>query len=242
MSPVHRTASLLTLIAAGALVLAGCATAASPAASGSPAATDATPLKVEAGWIDGGRQITLVTWGSSTCVPIASDVALQPDGAIAVTLDDGPADRACTADYAPRATLVGLPEGVDSAKRVDLVVASAQGQRGETALPGITAAAGDGATDYAPSAGWLGEDLIAILTWGSSTCAPVVQDVAASTATTVAVTFATPAENQPCTMDMAPRIALVSVEGLGVERAGADVVLSGGDAQFATPVTVPVLG
>lgn len=242
MNTARRTASLLALVAAGALALAGCATAASPAASGSPTVSEAEPAQVEAGWLDGGRQIALVTWGSSTCVPVASDVALQPDGALAVTLDDGPADRVCTADYAPRATLVGVPEGVDPAKGVDLVITTGQGHRGQATLTGIAGAMAGEATDDAPSAGWVDGDLIAILTWGSSTCAPVVQDAVASTPTTVAVTFATPAENRPCTMDMAPRVALASVGGLGVERAGASVVLSGGDAQFATPVTVPVLG
>ena len=43
-------------------------------------------------------------------------------------------------------------------------------------------------------------------------------------------------------MDMAPRATLISVAGLDVDDDGASVTLSGGDAQFATPVTVAVIG
>lgn len=242
MTPARRLAPFIGLLAAGAFALAGCAGGTSPAASGSPTASDAAPLQVEAGWLDGGRQIALVTWGSSTCVPTAADVAVQADGAIAVTLDNGPADRVCTADFAPRATLVGVPDGVDPAAGIDLVVSFAEGGRGETALPPLAGAPGGDAVAYAPSAGWVGDDLIAILSWGSSSCAPVVKDVAAPTPTEVAVTFADQPADQPCTMDMASRVALASVEGLGVERTGSSVVLSGGDAQFETPVTVSILG
>ena len=41
---------------------------------------------------------------------------------------------------------------------------------------------------------------------------------------------------------MAPRATLISVAGLDVDDDGASVTLSGGDAQFATPVTVAVIG
>ncbi|WP_448389480.1 hypothetical protein [Microbacterium aurum] len=247
MNPAPRSLSLLALLGAGVLLFAGCASGTAVAGAGSDASDgSASPagseLEVEAGWLDGGRQIALVTWGSSTCVPTAADVAVQADGAIAVTLDNGPADRVCTADFAPRATLVGVPDGVDPAAGIDLVVSFAEGGRGETALPSLAGAPGGDAVAYAPSAGWVGGDLIAILSWGSSSCAPVVEDVAAPTPTEVAVTFADQPADQPCTMDMASRVALASVEGLGVERTGSSVVLSGGDAQFETPVTVSILG
>ena len=49
-------------------------------------------------------------------------------------------------------------------------------------------------------------------------------------------------DDKPCTMDMAPRATLISVAGLDVDDDGASVTLSGGDAQFATPVTVAVIG
>lgn len=241
MNAARRPASILALLAGAALLLAGCATAATPAAGGSPTPTDGGAWELEAGWLDGGRQIALVTWGSSTCVPQASDVALQADGTLAVTLTEGPSDRVCTSDYVPRATLVGLPGDLDPAKGLDVVVTGPQGQRGDADLDELTGAVAGGATDYQASAGRVGDDLLAILTWGSSSCAPTIADVAATDAKTVAVTFATPAADTPCTMDMAPRVVLASIAGLGVDD-GASVTLSGGDAQFETPVTVPILG
>lgn len=247
MTATRRLGPVLALLAAGALLLAGCATGAASDATDAPTPSDpsAEVWKIEAGWVDGGRQIALVTWGSSSCPPTASDVTRQADGTLAVTLDEGPADRVCTSDFAPRATGVGLPDGIDPAQSVDIVVTGAQGQRGETTLAGLAGASGDAAgtaTDYLPSAGWVGDDLIAILTWGSSTCAPVVSDVAATDPANVSVTFTEGDETRPCTMDMAPRLALAEVSGLSISREAAHVTLTGGDAQFASPVTIPVIG
>lgn len=248
MNPAPRSLSLLALLGAGVLLFAGCASGTAGAGAGSDASDgSASPtgseLEVEAGWLDGGRQIALVTWGSSGCVPTATDATVQPDGALAVTLDDGAGDgaKACTADYAPRVTLVGVPEGVDPSKDLDLVVTDAHGSRGDTDIDGVAGLAAGGETDYAPSAGWIDDDLIAVLTWGSSSCAPQVETVEASDAKHVAVTFADLGD-RPCTMDMAPRATLVSVAGLGVDDDGTTLTLSGGDAQFATPVEVSVIG
>ncbi len=244
MTRASRSLSIFALIGAGALALAGCATSTSGAgssgASADPSAS-ASQLEVEAGWLDGGRQIALVTWGSSGCVPTAMDATVPADGALAITLSDGEADTACTADYAPRVTLVGVPEGVDPTKDLDLVVTDAHGVRGDTDIDGVAGLAAGGATDYAPSAGWVDDDLIAVLTWGSSSCAPQVEDVTAADPKNVTVTFADQ-DDKPCTMDMAPRATLVSVAGLGADDDGTTITLSGADAQFATPVTVPVIG
>lgn len=244
MTAARRTSSLLALIGAGALLLAGCASgAAVPASSGSASETPiGGEIRTEAGWLDGGRFIGIVTDGSSTCVPTATDATVQADGTLAVTLDNGPADKACTADMVPRVSLVGVPEGVDPTKDLDIVVTMAQGGRGDADLDGLDASqVKTGETDYLPSAGWVDDDQIAILTWGSSTCAPVVGDVTASDPKNVMVTFADLGD-KPCTMDMAPRATLISVAGLDVDDDGASVTLSGGDAQFATPVTVAVIG
>lgn len=241
MITARRTASLFVLLGAGALFFAGCATSAEgPAGSG--AASGATEIELEAGWLDGGRQIALVTWGSSSCVPTASEVTLQADGTIAVTFDSGPADQACTADYVPWVILAGVPEGVDPTQDVDIVVTDDLGGRGETGLDGAPGLAAGGSTDYLPSAGWVDDDLIAVLTWGSSSCAPQVEGIEASDSANLTVTFVTPPADQMCTMDMAPRALLVSVGGLEVDDDALSITLTGGDAQFETPVTVPVIG
>ena len=198
INPAPRSLSLLALLGAGVLLFAGCASGTAGAGAGSDASDgSASPtgseLEVEAGWLDGGRQIALVTWGSSGCTVASVAVGTQPDGALAVTLDDGAGDgaKACTADYAPRVTLVGVPEGVDPSKDLDLVVTDAHGSRGDTDIDGVAGLAAGGETDYAPSAGWIDDDLIAVLTWGSSSCAPQVETVEASDAKHVAAVGAT---------------------------------------------------
>lgn len=232
----RRTLTMLALLSAGALAFAGCASSSTPpAASPTDDAPVTTELEVDAGWLDGGRTVALVTQGSSTCVPSASDVTLQADGSVAVTLTD-PEGQPCTRDLVPRATLVQLPEGVDGAGAVDLVVTYGEA-RGETDLEGY---AGPAVDEYSPSAGWIDDGLFAILTYGSSSCAPVIEDVTVADGNQVTVTFVTPAADQVCTMDMAPRVVLASVEG--VDDDVATVTLTGGGVEFETPVTIEIVG
>lgn len=247
-----RRAGTIAALLGVALMLAGCATASvdpgivTEDPGDGPESGQATPqmeLEVGAAWIDGGRQIALVTSGSSTCVPSAQDAAVQADGTLAITLTLGDSADACTDDYVPRVTLLAVPEEVDPTQDVALVVTDDQGSRGETDIAGVAGYSADGPTDYAPSAAWVGDDWIALVTWGSSTCVPVVEDVAASDDVSVTVTFATPPADQMCTMDMGPRGTLVDVTGLGVAHADAlTLTLTGGDAQFETPVEVAVAG
>lgn len=233
----RRALALSAIVISGALALAGCASGSTPPAA-TPAATgDASALEVWAGWLDGGRAVAVVTQGSSSCVPTASAVDLQADGSVAVTLDNPTGDVVCTADYAPRASLVSLPAGVDATQKIALTVSLDGGAPGETVLSPY---AGPEVADYAPSAGWVGDGMLAILTWGSSSCAPTVKDAVAGQ-TDIAVTFADLPDGQPCTMDMAPRVALAHVDG-ATAASGMTATLSGGDAQFATPVTIPIAG
>jgi len=233
---VRRALALLTLVAAGAIALAGCGAATAPPA-GQPTSTGSSgPLDVSAGWLDGGRAVALVTHGSSSCVPSASEAALQADGSVAVTLADPTGDAVCTADYAPRASLVSLPEGVDAAATLELTVTLGD-SRGAVALDAYSGAT---VAEYAPSAGWIGPTSFAILTWGSSSCAPRVQSAVAN-GTDIAVTFFDLPADQACTMDMAPRVALASVE-VARGASAMTATLFGGDAAFATPVTIPIAG
>lgn len=234
----RRTLALFALIGAGALALAGCASSpATPSSSGSGAPVVGGELEeVDAGWLDGGRMVALVTQGSSTCVPTATDVTLQADGSVAVTLEDPAGNVACTRDYVPRASLVALPDGVNAGAELDLVVTYGEA-RGDTDLDAYSGAA---VAEFSPSAGWIDDDQFAILTWGSSSCLPVVESVAADTASSATVVFAEPAADQVCTMDMAPRVTLAQVDG--VDDDNATVTLTGGGAEFATPVTIPIAG
>jgi len=228
-----RAMAAAALLALGALTLAGCAGEQTGAGS-DPGGSE---IEVDAGWVDGGRMIALVTQGSSTCVPTATDVTVAADGTLDVTLHDPEGDVVCTRDYVPRATLVGLPEGVDAGAQLDIVVTYGDAGRGEADLD---AYAGAPVAEYSPSAGWIDDDQFAIVTWGSSSCAPVIESVDATSAAEVAVTFVTPAEDQVCTADMAGRVVLATVQG--VEDDEATVTLTGGGPEFAQPVTIPIYG
>lgn len=231
------TASALLLL--GALALSGCAS--TPGASSSPTPTapaTGEEIEVDAAWLDGGSMIGLVTQGSSTCVPAAGEVTLEADGTLSVVLEEVDPGRPCTRDYVSRVTLVGLPEGVDPTKELEIRVTGA-GLHGDTDLDGVPALAHAEVPEYSPTAGWVDDDEIVVLTWGSSSCAPVVADVKVTDPAGVTVTFVDPPADQICTADMAPRAVVIHAPGLDDDLDVA-LTLAGGGAEFATPVTIPV--
>lgn len=198
----------LALLAAG--MLSACASAgpgssSTPTSSSSPSGEEA---ELDAAWVDGGRMIAIVTQGSSTCVPTAGEPTYA-DGVLTVELEDPSDDTACTMDYVPRATLVGVPEGVDPTQDLEIKVTGTYA--GDTDLDGVPGLAAGGETDYLPSAGWADDGQFVIVTWGSSGCPPVVESVEATSSSEVTVTFATPPADQVCTMDMSPRATVAQV-------------------------------
>ena len=206
------------LAASLVVALAGCAeleptSAPIPSAEASGGSStdpsEAPSTDPAAAWLDGGRAIALVTWGSSStaCAPKAADVTAEGQ-TVTVALAGPPADTACTADFAPRATYVAVPDGVETTKDVTLSFRGDQFS-GRVTLPGRTSSASGGAEDMMPSAGWFASDGIVLLTWGSSSCPPVVQDVAEKDggATVSFVTDTTRA----CTRDLAPRLTVLEV-------------------------------
>jgi len=220
-----RALATAAVCACALLALTGCT-------SGSAPDDDATPVEptptaesdVAAAWLDEGRGIGVVTYGSSSCEPSLDAADIQTD-TLTVELSD-PADAPCTRDYVPRVTYVPAPEGVDPSADLRIVVEG--DYAGEVVLAGdarLTGAPGQ-PTEYAPSAGWVSEGMIAILTWGSSSCPPVVESAAVTGESEVTVTFETPPEDQVCTMDMAPRATLAAV-GVPDEPVGAALVLIG---------------
>lgn len=238
MTSARLLALPVVLLLAGG-VLAGCASSPSATPSSTPSTGDSTQAEIDAAWLDDGRIIGLVTTGSSTCVPAADEATLQADGSLAVTLVEPDADTACTRDLVPRVTLVEVPEGVDPSEDLAITV-TGDGYSGSADLEGVEGLTGGGMTDYLPSAGWTGTDgQFVLLTWGSSTCVPVVSDVAASGPAEVTVTFQTPPADQVCTMDMAPRATVAFVEGLE-EDVDVSLVLAG-SPEFDN-VRVPIYG
>jgi len=223
--------------------LSACATEQSePQQSGGAGGTGGTTdVEVDAAWLDGGRMVGLVTQGSSSCVPVADGATLSADGVLEVTLVE-PSTEVCTADMAPRVTAVPLPAGVDPSQDLQIEVAG-DGYRGDTDLDGVPGlAAPTGETEYLPSAGWVDDGAFAILTWGSSSCAPTIEDIEVTASDAVTVTFAEPEPDRMCTMDIAPRAVLAFPDGELDDDAPVTLTLTGGGPEFETPVTTTILG
>lgn len=233
----------LALVLAGAL--SACATPAGPGAGtgsvspsegGTPTADAGGDDDIEAAWLDGGRMIGLVTYGSSTCLPTAT-VGAVGGGVLEVELADD-AEAVCTRDLVPRVTLVPLAGEVDPSRDLEIRV-TGENYGGDVDLDGVPGLDPSGETDYHPSAGWADDDgLFVLLTWGSSGCPPVLESATATTPNEVTVTFATPPADQVCTMDMAPRGTVVQVDGDLDDDAEVFAVLTG-DA--FDNVRVPIL-
>lgn len=234
---------VLALILIGAL--SACATpagpgsggdSASPSDAGTPSADAGADDDIEAAWLDGGRMVGLVTYGSSTCLPTAS-AGEASEGVLEVELTDD-ADAACTRDLVPRVTLVQITGDVDPAQGLEIRVRG-EGYEDDVQLDGVPGLAGASETDYLPSAGWAGDDRFVVLSWGSSGCAPVLQSATVTSASEVAVAFEEPPADQVCTMDMAPRGLVVQVDGELDDDSEVFAVLTG--AEFDN-VRVPILG
>lgn len=233
----RRSVSALVGVALAALALTGCATggvnygAGGPGADEQPAAGD---LSVGAAWLAGGSLIAVVTEGSSTCTPFVEDAVLD-EGVLVVTLtEDTGEDRPCTDDLVKRGTVVGVPEGVEPGTGIDIQV-TMDGGFGETSLDGY---AGGAVDEYTPSAGWVDDQTFAVLTWGSSSCAPQVESATAAGPDAIELTFVDPPADQVCTMDMAPRVAVVTVDG-EVSR-DATISVSGGGADRGPSSSIPI--
>jgi hypothetical protein len=188
----------------------------------------------EAAWLDDGRMFAVVSWGSSTCIPMVDEVTVEGQ-TVSVTLVDADPDAACTADLAPRASAGALPEGIDPTQDVELVVTyndltddvDLDGDASLTGVPGSQ-------TEYAPSAGWFDDESLVLLTWGSSSCPPVVESVEGAGAAGT-VTFAAE-ENKPCTMDMAPRATIIAFGEDQTEDDAFQLTLVGANLDATVPV------
>lgn len=225
-----RALAALSVLAA-ALLFAGCtagpgSTAPTSSPGSSSGATDDSDDfdDIEGALLDDGRMFAVVTWGSSTCIPQVD--AVSADGqTVSVTLVDADADAVCTADMQQRASIGALPEGVDPTQDITLQVTygdvsddvDIDGDAAATGTPGST-------TEYLPSAGWVDDGTLVLLTWGSSSCPPVVESLDAATLT---ATFTTD-ETRMCTMDMAPRATLLDFGDDAVGDDAATLTLIGG--------------
>jgi hypothetical protein len=237
----RRNRTLLTGMGALALVsiaLAGCATPSGASPSDSPAAQQTIQPDPDLGaaWLDSGRMVGLVTLGSSTCVPGIADEAHYTDGVLHVELAAPPSDKPCTRDLVPRATLVDVPKDVDPGENLQIEV-TGDDYFGVVELDGVPGLDPSGETDYEPSAGWATvEGQFVILTWGSSTCIPAIEDVAATGPAQVTVTYVTPPTDQVCTMDMVAQGAVTAVNDLEEDSDVVAILTKGGFLGVKVPI------
>ena len=237
----QRNRILLTCLGALAvtsLALAGCATPAASAPSVSASAGQAIEADPDLGaaWLDSGRMVGLVTLGSSTCVPRVADEAQYTDDVLHVELAAPEADKPCTSDLVPRVTLVDVPKDVDPEDNLQIEV-TGDDYFGQIELEGVPGLDPSGETDFEPSAGWAtAEGQFVILTWGSSTCVPVIADVAATGPAEVTVTYEAAPTDQVCTMDMVARGAVTAVNDLEDDSDVIAILTKGGFLGLKVPI------
>lgn len=226
MSP-RRPLAVVAALALGVL-LGGCVSGGpgAPSGSGDPTEPGSGDPAVAAAWLDDGRSLGIVTWGSSTCAPMAGEPTYA-GGVLTVALSDV-AGQTCADDSVARATVVSLPQGVDPSQDLSIEVTGAHVGRAMLAAdPDLTPRATHD-SEYLPSAGWFAPNGFLLLSWGSSSCAPRLVSATASAADEVTATFATPPADQVCTADMAPRVTVGTVSGIDATT-DVELVLRGDD-------------
>lgn len=62
-------------------------------------------------WTDDRATITVVTWGSSSCPPVPTALAVESAALLQLQFAP-PVDEVCTADYAPTSHVLTTPDGV----------------------------------------------------------------------------------------------------------------------------------
>lgn len=247
MTRITRAALSLAGLASIAALAVGCAgtpagtsttSSSAPEQSAAPAPAPGGDDDFDAAWLDDGRMFAVVTMGSSTCIPQVDEVTASGQQVTVSLVNVVDAYDFCTADLAPRASVGAFPEGIDPTEDVELDVtydgvtddADLDGDPELTGIPGTS-------TEYMPSAGWFDDESLVLLSWGSSSCPPIVESVEGSGATGT-VTFAADEEGKQCTMDMAPRATIVAFPDDGVEDDGFQLTLVGANLD----VTIPVRG
>lgn len=90
-----------------------------PPASGDDPMVD---MQSSAGWFDDGG-LVLLTYGSSSCPPVFESVAVGAEGTVDAVIAEPAADQVCTADFAPRLSVLQV-EVDDDARPAELVISS----------------------------------------------------------------------------------------------------------------------
>lgn len=203
-----------------ASILSGCAAGAGgsavPESTADPIVADES-WSPRAAWLD-ATSFVLKTWGDA-CAPQIGDM-LAGEQSLEIVLVERE-DEVCATVQTPHGTYLGLPAAFDSALPVELTVTEAGGARTELTLPALASGEiipADRMPAQVPAAAWIGEDELAILTWGSSTCLPGSGTFEAVSAEEGIVRLV-PSANEVCTMDLVPQITFVPADGVGEDAA-----------------------
>lgn len=78
-----------------------------------PTGGSAFDTSPRAEWLEGGRSISITTWGSSSCPPVPTALEATAPDAVTVHFEPSPFDP-CTADMAPTTHELSLPVEVDA--------------------------------------------------------------------------------------------------------------------------------
>ncbi|AGW40552.1 hypothetical protein O159_03330 [Leifsonia xyli subsp. cynodontis DSM 46306] len=121
-----RTAVALLLAVSGAALLAGCSTDSSKPVTdyaGEPKGVDAPASSAGgaswAAWLEQGRQLGIVLYGSSTCPPTVQSIQVTADNQLQATLAPV-SGGVCAQDYVPHTTVFATPARVSSASDVTI--------------------------------------------------------------------------------------------------------------------------
>ncbi|WEK60141.1 MAG: hypothetical protein P0Y60_12460 [Candidatus Microbacterium colombiense] len=197
-----------------ASALAGCATTAgsspAPESTAEPTSSDLS-YAPQAAWLD-ATAFVLKTW-SDACMPAVGDF-VAGDQSIELELVKN-ADEMCATVQTAHGIYVGLPAGFDSSRPVEVIITDAGGVETQLTLPALgdgEIIAADKPSDQAPAAAWLGDEELAVLTWGSSTCLPGAGEVDVVSEAEAVVRLQEDTD-AICTMDLVPQITFVSANG-----------------------------
>lgn len=230
---------LLAAAATLAAVLTGCATNAAPTSEPTPTDDATTPESsslLAANWLT--EDAIAISLPGDGCKPMITDI-VTGDQTIDVTFTregetDGATPVACTKQLVQRGIYLGIPAGIDTSKDVALTITNVGGDSETVTLAGRADGGpipADKMANQGVAATWITPTQLAVLTWGSSSCAPIGATSAVDGDTTV-VTLELP-DSKMCTMDLVPRVNLVydvaatervAVDGF-TDEAGKNVVV-----------------
>ncbi|WP_217184295.1 hypothetical protein [Streptomyces sp. AC495_CC817] len=231
MKTSARSLSLFAGAVALAALVTGCATATSPSAGQAPSSSkisaDAAP---RAAWLD-ASSFVIATRSDDGCAPTITDI-VAGDQRIDVTLAPGAGEECAAEAASAHGTYLGVPAGLDSSRPMTIAVTEHGGEASLIELPGLAGgeiAPADRMPPQLPAAAWIGDDELAVLTWGSSTCVPTAGVVDGD-----AIVLDEPLDGV-CTMDLVPRITFVPAEGVAAD---AELTLSGYTDEAGEPVVL----